>query len=89
VIRFVALAVLAVLVYLVLRSVLSAFAAGLRGGASRRPSRRALRDDLVKDPVCETYVPRRSAVTRTARGATYHFCSTACADRFQVPSETT
>jgi YHS domain-containing protein len=89
VVRFVALAIVAIIVYLLLRSIVSAFVAGLRGGASRNPSRRALRDELVKDPVCETYVPRRSAITRTAPGgATYHFCSTACADQFQAPSET-
>ena len=84
--RFLALAIVAILVYLLLRSVVSALAAGFRGGAGPNARPRALRDELVKDPVCETYVPRRSAVTRTAGRATYHFCSAACAEKFKAPS---
>lgn len=87
-IRFLALAVLAILVYLLLRAVATAFVAGLRGSARADGARRALRDELVRDPVCETYIPRRAAVTRTAGRATYHFCSAACAEKFRVPSET-
>jgi len=40
----------------------------------------------VKDPVCETYVPRRTAVVRTAGSATYYFCSPACAAKFKASS---
>ena len=36
--------------------------------------------DLVKDPVCQTYVVRSRAV-RVAAGAPY-FCSRACAERW-------
>ena len=43
---------------------------------------RAIRDELVKDPVCQTYVLRSRAVTREARGATHYFCSRECAARF-------
>jgi len=40
------------------------------------------RDELVKDPVCQTYVVRSRAVTgRGADGAPY-FCSTDCARRY-------
>ena len=39
-------------------------------------------DELVKDPVCQTYVVRSRAVTgRGAAGAPY-FCSTDCARRY-------
>jgi YHS domain-containing protein len=39
-------------------------------------------DELVKDPVCGTYVVRSRAVTRgTAAGPAY-FCSAECAGRF-------
>ena len=42
----------------------------------------ALDDELVKDPVCQTYVVRSRAVTgRGVDGAPY-FCSTACARRY-------
>ena len=43
------------------------------------------RDELVKDPVCQTYVVRSRAVRRTARGGTRYFCSSACAKRY-LPS---
>jgi hypothetical protein len=48
--------------------------------ARRAPSQ--LDDELVKDPVCQTYVVRSRAVSgRGADGAPY-FCSTACARRY-------
>ena len=43
---------------------------------------RAIRDELVKDPVCQTYVLRSRAVTREAGGTTHYFCSRECAARF-------
>ena len=47
---------------------------------ARRPQ--APRDELVKDPVCHTYVVRSRAVTgRGLEGAPY-FCSVDCARRY-------
>jgi YHS domain-containing protein len=46
---------------------------------------RTPRDELVKDPVCQTYVVRSRAVRRTARGGPRYFCSPACANRY-LPS---
>ncbi|MBI3030053.1 MAG: YHS domain-containing protein [Candidatus Rokubacteria bacterium] len=43
---------------------------------------RAIRDELVKDPVCQTYVLRSRAVSREAGGTTHYFCSRECAERF-------
>ncbi len=38
---------------------------------------------LVTDPVCGMRIPPTKAVeTREHRGATYHFCSRGCAQRF-------
>ena len=54
----------------------------LRGGWRRRGAAPvAPRDELVKDPVCQTYVVLSRAVTRELRGETYHFCSQECAVR--------
>jgi hypothetical protein len=39
---------------------------------------RALRDELVKDPVCHTYVVRSRAVSR----GDVAFCSAECASRY-------
>jgi uncharacterized protein len=44
---------------------------------------RGVIDEMVQDPQCETYVPKREAVKRTIAGKTHFFCSGACADKFQ------
>jgi uncharacterized protein len=51
-----------------------------RAGATRRPSPRKA-EDLVRDPVCNTYVPRSRALTAVVGGHAEHFCSEACRDR--------
>ena len=53
----------------------------LRQGSSR-PRLRALRDELVKDPVCQTYIVRSRAVVRSVGGSPQYFCSPECAARF-------
>lgn len=40
-------------------------------------------DQMVQDPVCQTFVPRRIAVIEKIGGQTYCFCSRQCAARFQ------
>jgi YHS domain-containing protein len=52
--------------------------------ASPRP--RAIPDQLVKDPVCQTYIVRSRAVTRTLGGEPRYFCSVRCAERFAFGS---
>jgi hypothetical protein len=49
------------------------FRRGAMGGGPR-----ALRDELVKDPVCQTYVVRSRAVSR----GDVAFCSPECAARY-------
>jgi YHS domain-containing protein len=82
VLRLLALAVLAVLIFLVIRAAVAGFLAGLRG-SGRAGAGRSLRDELVKDPVCTTYVPRRTAIARTVGPVTHYFCSPACAEKFK------
>jgi hypothetical protein len=80
--RVLAIAIVGLLVYLILRASLNAFLAGLRGGSRQVPSRRAGTDELVKDPVCDTYIPRRKAISRGSGPEIRYFCSVACADRY-------
>jgi len=40
-------------------------------------------DQMVEDPVCHTFVPRRHAVIETVNGQTHCFCSRQCAETFQ------
>ena len=85
-VRFVALAVLAFLVFLILRASVNSFLAGLRGGPRSAAPRRLGRDELVKDPVCETYIPRRKAISRGSGPDIRYFCSVACADKYLARS---
>ena len=66
---------------LVLLAILVApvFRAWSRSVLVRRATRR---DELVKDPVCQTYIVKSRAVTVEADGAVTHFCSRQCAARF-------
>jgi len=37
---------------------------------------------MVKDPICETYVPKNRAIEKTFNGQTVYFCSQECADAY-------
>ncbi|HET7874260.1 MAG TPA: TRASH domain protein [Methylomirabilota bacterium] len=53
------------------------------GWARRLPGpREGRRDELVKDPVCGTYVLKSRAVQDEAGGLPVYFCSRECAARF-------
>jgi hypothetical protein len=45
--------------------------------------RRIMGDEMVLDPECRTYVLKDRAVTRRIRGTLVHFCSDACAGRYE------
>ena len=54
----------------------------LRRALSRAPRPpRSLPDELVKDPVCQTYVVKSRAVRRADAGQVRYFCSEECARR--------
>ena len=53
-----------------------------RGLTSPTRHPRAGRDELVKDPECQTYVARSRAVRRTDGADVRYFCSAECARRF-------
>ena len=40
-------------------------------------------DEMVQDPFCETYIPRRQSLKRVIKGQEYFFCSKDCADKFE------
>ena len=41
-------------------------------------------DEMVQDPYCETYIPKREAVKKVIEGQTYSFCSEECANKFEA-----
>ncbi len=44
--------------------------------------RRPVTDELVKDPVCQTYVVRSRAISRWRAGEPVYFCSAECLRRY-------
>jgi YHS domain-containing protein len=70
----VAVLALVVVIYWSLRQV------SLRPGP--RPGRLRA-DQLVKDPICSTYVVSARSVRREIEGVTRHFCSDECANRYE------
>ncbi|MBM4138577.1 MAG: YHS domain-containing protein [Nitrospira sp.] len=77
--RFLLISALLVILYFLLRQAVRGFrnnAVGDRGTSLDQ-------DQMVEDPVCHTFVPRRNAVTETVSGQTYCFCSKRCADAFK------
>ncbi len=65
------------------RSVARFFGAGgeVRHRGEKGRTRAGAVEDLVRDPVCNTYVPRSRALTAAIEGRPEHFCSEACRDR--------
>jgi YHS domain-containing protein len=48
-------------------------------GAAGGPAKIA--GELVKDPVCATYVPRDTAIAARVAGETRYYCSVTCRDK--------
>ena len=40
-------------------------------------------DDMVQDPECHVYVPRKEAIRRRVNGIDEFFCSDKCAEKFE------
>jgi uncharacterized protein len=39
-------------------------------------------EELVQDPYCQTYIPRRTAVRKRVEGRDYYFCNKECLRKF-------
>jgi hypothetical protein len=79
--RLVRFLVLLLLVRIALRFVV-AVVEGYRGARAKEP-RAAAATEMVRDRVCDTFLPRARALVATVGGREQHFCSPACRDRAQ------
>lgn len=54
--------------------------------SSKLPDRnppREIQDEMVQDPVCKVYLPKRLAIIlNSTNGVHYYFCSTQCREKF-------
>jgi len=39
-------------------------------------------DEMIKDPVCDLYFPKKDGVRLKSEGKDYYFCSSDCRDKF-------
>ena len=75
------------IVLLLVRLVLRGIASWLRGSRGRPVARSASppvpreAGELVRDRVCNTFVPRDRAIRALVAGTEEHFCSAVCRDR--------
>ncbi|MCZ2078971.1 MAG: hypothetical protein HUU41_10840 [Bryobacteraceae bacterium] len=88
-IRFVTIALIAIVLITLLRFTLGliakAFSGAIDPGSTAKGPRggKVAGGELKKDPVCGTYVPVNSALSgRTAAGETVYFCSERCRVKF-------
>ena len=76
-VRFLIFALLAYLLYRVLRGIIEP---ALKSGNGRNSG--AI-DEMVQDPSCQTYIPLREAKRKVIGGREYYFCCKECCDKFE------
>jgi uncharacterized protein len=76
--------ILAILLYILYRLIKGSFK---QRGKIFKGRRDGVIDEMVQDPYCKIYVPRRQAVRRVMGGSEIFFCSKECADRFEVENK--
>jgi YHS domain-containing protein len=74
--------VIRLLLVLLLIRVLSRLIGGVIAGMSEKKVRQEGPVQLVRDPICGTYVIPARALPLTAAGATQYFCSERCKEQF-------
>lgn len=79
-IRFIIFAVLCYLLYRLIRGIFLSAPSGRKSRPSS--SGRTLIDEMVMDPVCRVYIPKRDALTARVKGQTVYFCSHECMNKF-------
>jgi len=79
-IRLIIFAILCYILYRVVKSLMLP-PAGKPGGPSIRPNG-TITDEMVMDPQCNVYIPRKEAITAKVAGETIYFCSKECKKKY-------
>jgi len=75
------LVIIVILIYILYRLIRGFF---VQSGKISRGRADGVIDEMVQDPFCKTYIPRREAVRRVLENKEIFFCSKECADRFEA-----
>ena len=84
-IRLLFLFLLAYLFFRIVKGVLSLLGSGQE--LKRGRDAENVIDEMVQDPACKTYIPRREAIKKVVQGQEYFFCSKECARKFEAKGE--
>ena len=69
--------------YFALKAIKSVFSPGAQTRMESEGKQASEIDNLmVKDPNCDTYIPKRGALRVTHKGVEIHFCSEKCRDAY-------
>ena len=79
-IRFILFAITSYLGYKVVQKLFSQLFSRTIPGPPSKPE--VASDELVQDPVCKIFVPRRNALKLHKNGEDYYFCSEGCRKKF-------
>ena len=75
--RIIIYVILAYILYRIVKGVFSP-SRKIDGGKSN-----GVIDEMIQDPSCKTYIPRRDAIKKIVAGQEYFFCSEKCAYQFE------
>ena len=78
--RFLLLCLLVYLGYRVLKGFLAPNPSSSR--SEKQDHLTPVDDIMVKDPFCQTYIPRRDGIKEVIDGEAYFFCSVECREKF-------
>ena len=67
---------------LIIRAIWGFVASIVSGASGPKQVRRTRSMQLVRDPVCGTYIQQSRALEAHARGKTHYFCSEDCRQKF-------
>jgi YHS domain-containing protein len=84
--RLILVVLLLTVLYFLLRQMFRGFKTTIRDGRknSATQAQHEEQDQMLEDPVCHIFVPKRIAVIEMIGGREYCFCSQECAVRFRV-----
>lgn len=83
--RLILVVLLLTVLYFLLRQMFRGFKTPIRAGQEKSTVRAQdeEQDQMIEDPVCHIFVPKRIALIETIGGREYCFCSQDCAVRFR------
>ncbi len=80
--RFILFVLLLLLLYAILYYLIKDMAAG-----RKKRGRESEPEELIQDPYCKTYIPKRTAVRKRVKGKYYYFCNKECLRKFLEENE--